>query len=81
MGFRLVGETGAIRLFKRTTGGGGFCPAYTLLGTAVTPEDRSEVESLYSTCVEGVNSIEARIDTKRLIDPETGGSLAQEGEF
>jgi hypothetical protein len=81
MGFRLVGDTGAIRLFKRTTVGQGANPEYALFGTAVTPEDRDQVTTLYPTCLEAVRSIDAQIDRDRLIDPQRTEQLQREGEF
>jgi len=81
MGFHLVGETGAIRLFKRTTEGEGTNQAYALFGTAVTPEDRKQVTSLYPTCLDAVRSIHAQIDNQRLIDPRSTEQLEREGEF
>jgi hypothetical protein len=60
MGFRLVGDTGAIRLFNRRTESDEANPAYALFGTAVTPEDRNEVANLYRTCFNAVLSIGAQ---------------------
>lgn len=81
MGFHLVGDTGAIRLFKRETEGKGAIPAYALFGTAVTPEDRYQVRKLYWTCLDAVRSIDARIDNEQLIDPQKTEQLGREGEF
>src|SRR5947207_13587185 len=81
MGFRLVGDTGAIRLFKRTTEAEGANPAYALFGTAVTPKDRYQVTELYPTCLDAVRSIDAQIDNERLIDPQKTQQLEREGGF
>jgi hypothetical protein len=81
MGFRLVGDTGAIRLFKRTTEGEGANPAYAVFGTAITPEGRHQVIKLYWTCLDAVHSIDAQIDNERLIDPQKTEQLEREGEF
>ena len=81
MGFRLVGGTGAIRLFKRTTEGDGANPAHALFGTAVTPEDRSRVRDLYGECLDALHSIDAQIENERLIDPQMAEQLQREVEF
>lgn len=81
MGFRLVGCTGAIRLFKRTTEDEEANPAYALFGTAVTPEDRSQVTELYRTCRNAIKSINAQIDNDGLIEPQKTEQLQREVEF
>ncbi len=81
MGFSLVGGTGAIRLFKRTTEGNEANLAHALFGTAVTPEDRSKVAELYPACLNALRAIDARIDNERLIDPQMAGQSQHEVEF
>ena len=81
MGFRLVGDTGAIRLFKRTTEDEGGNPSYALFGTAVTPEDRYQVGKLYRTCLDAVQSINAQIDKERLFDHQKTERLEREAGF
>lgn len=85
MGFRLVGNTGAIRLLKRTTEAEGTNLAYALFGTAVSPEDRDQVKKLYWTCLNAVGSIGAQIDKEQLIDPKKtekkNEPLEREAEF
>ena len=81
MGFRLVGDTGAIRLFKRSTEGNESYPMHALFGTAVTPEDRSRVRDLYRECLDAVISIDAQIDKERVIDPQKAEQLQHEAEF
>lgn len=79
MGFRLVGDTGAIRLFKRTAEGEGAYPEYALFGTAVSWEDRKKVSGWYQRCRGAVEGIHARIDNERLIDPQMAGRLDDRG--
>lgn len=81
MGFRLIGNTGAIRLFNRTTEDNEVHPAYELLGTAVTPEDRARVTEVYQECLGALGYIPVEIDYGRLIDPARAGQLQRQLEF
>ena len=70
MGFRLVGETGAVHLFRETRDEPkGRPPSYEFSGTAIDGEDRQRVASLFGLCRAAVEFIDGRIDEKRLIDP------------
>jgi hypothetical protein len=70
IGFRLIGETGAIRLFRRETGPeGGRPPWFEFYGPATQGRDRDQIAALYERAMEAVRSIDGRIDQDRVIDP------------
>lgn len=70
VGFRLVGETGAVRLFRRLTGEeDDRRPSFEFYGTATEGRDREQVGALYPHAVDAVRSIDGRIDDARIIDP------------
>ena len=70
VGFRLIGETGALRLFRRNNTkdeGGGL--RYEFYGTATKTEDCSKVGALFETCQQAVNLIKSHIDRESVIEP------------
>jgi len=70
MGFRLVGDSGAIRLFVGPKAELSDRDAwYNLSGTATAPQDQASLEKLYEECVAAVRSIGGRIDEERSTRP------------
>jgi hypothetical protein len=70
MGFRLVGDSGAIRLFVGPKTEHNDRDAwYSLSGTATDPQDRASLEKQYDECVAAVRSIGGRIDEERSTRP------------
>jgi hypothetical protein len=72
MGFRIVGNTGALRLFRRTTDNEDTArhPWYEFYGTAVESSDREPIRQLYGECLEAVEAVRGRVDDFRVIDPD-----------
>jgi hypothetical protein len=86
MGFRLVGDSGAIRLFvspKRDPNDRNTW--YNLSGTATQLQDRESLEKLYEECVAAVQSLGGQIDDGRSIRPpghsiDSSGGATQESK-
>ena len=79
MGFRIVGATGAVRLYKRS--GDEDTPVhdwYEFYGSAIEQEDYDPVRQLFGRCVEAVRSIGGRIQEFRVIDPDHSVELPAE---
>ena len=72
LGFRLVGTSGAIRLFLSPAGDS---PSpdhddwYDLTGTATESRDRVSLQQMYEECVAAIRSIGGRIDERHVVRP------------
>jgi hypothetical protein len=81
VGFRLVGDSGAIRLFVSPKRDLDRDTWYNLSGTATELQDQESLEKDYEECVAAIRSVGGKIDDERSIRPpgrsidSTGGSV------
>jgi hypothetical protein len=74
--FRLLGSTGAIRVFRRLdVEPAESPPEYEMLGTALTEQDWQEVASLYNKCLHAVRRVGGRIHQQRVTEPQAAYAL------
>lgn len=77
VGFRLVKETGAIRLFRLVTDAPHrTAQLYEFYGSATDDSAKAEVKKLYEPCLEAATAINGVIDKDRLIMPDDAIELS-----